>query len=256
MTKEFFTYFLIALDFILVSYLVYRILLLVKGTRATSILIGIVFLVLLYFLSQYLNLVTLRWTLGQFFSSLILFFVVIFQEEIRRGLTKFGVNPFLHKTNTKVFSKSVEDITYVATNLSEQRIGALIVLQGEVGLDDFVEDSVLMDALLSRKLLYSLFVKDSALHDGAVLIEGNRIRAAGCVLPLSYDPDLDPGLGTRHRAAVGISEKSDAVVVIVSEENGSISIARDGKIFRNLDGASLREKLSGPAIEKKEVDES
>ncbi|RMG44263.1 MAG: TIGR00159 family protein [Candidatus Dadabacteria bacterium] len=231
-------------DVLIVAYLVYRGLLVIKGTRAAPMLGGLTLIVLLYFLSRPLGLVTLDWLLGNFLSSIILVVVVIFQDEIRRGLTKVGLQPFFRRSGTKLVDKSIEDITLVCSSLSEKKIGALIVIQQEVGLDDFVEDAVNIDAELNRKLLYSIFVKDSPLHDGAVLIDGDRIRAAGAVLPLSFNPDLDPNMGTRHRAAIGISERSDAIVIVVSEETGAISIARDGRMVRNLDASALRDSLN------------
>jgi diadenylate cyclase len=122
-------------------------------------------------------------------------------------------------------------------------LGALIVVQRDVGLDEFVEDGSEIDAQVSRKLLLSIFMKESPLHDGAVIIDGDRIRAAGCVLPLSFNPDLDPQLGTRHRAALGVSERTDAIAIVVSEENGAISLVREGRIVRNLDASMLRDSL-------------
>lgn len=238
-----FTYIAPVLDIGVVAFLVYRVLLVIKGTRAAPMLLGLTIIVLLYALARVLGLVTLFFVLGNLLSSIILVVVIIFQEEIRRGLTKFGVNSMLKSSGKVFYDKTIEDITLVCTKLSANSIGALIALQREVGLDEFVEDAVTLDAELNRKLLYGLFVKDSPLHDGAVLIEGARIRAAGCVLPLSFDPDLDPSLGTRHRAALGLSERSDAIIVVVSEENGSISLVRDGRITRNLDGSSLRDAL-------------
>jgi diadenylate cyclase len=139
--------------------------------------------------------------------------------------------------------KTIEELVLTATKLGKARIGALIVLQREIGLHEFLEEGVQIDAHVSRKLLLSIFVKESPLHDGAVIVEGDRIRAAGCVLPLSYNPDLDPNLGTRHRAALGLTERSDAVVLVVSEETGGVSIVSDGKIHRNLEPAALREIL-------------
>jgi len=230
-------------DVLVVSYLIYRGLLIIKGTRAAPMLGGLSIIVLLYFISKPLGLVTLGWILGNFLSSIILVVVVIFQDEIRRGLTKFGLQPLFGRGGKPVYDKVIEDITLLCSRMSEERLGALIVFQREVGLEDFVEDAVILDAELNRKLLYGIFVKESPLHDGAVLIEGNRIRAAGCVLPLSFNPDLDPNLGTRHRAALGISEVSDAIIIVVSEENGSISLARDGRLIRNLDASMLRDSL-------------
>jgi diadenylate cyclase len=156
------------------------------------------------------------------------------------------------------YDKTIEDLTLVCSRLAEMKLGALIVIQREVGLDEFVEDAVVLDAALNRKLLISIFTKGSPLHDGAVLIEGGRVKAAACVLPLSFNPDLDPSLGTRHRAGLGISERSDAVVVVVSEETGAISLAREGKLIRNLDASMLRDSLhrlmsTGKGGEEKEL---
>ena len=169
--------------------------------------------------------------------------VVIFQDEIRKGLTKFGLQPFFRKDRKPVYDKAIEDITLVCSKMAQEKLGGLIVFQREVGLDDFLEEAIVLDAKLNRKLLYGIFIKGSPLHDGAVLIDGNTIRAAGCLLPLSFDPDLDPNLGTRHRAALGITEVSDAVVIVISEEAGTISLVREGKLVRNIDAASLREEL-------------
>lgn len=232
-----------AADITLVSYLIYRGLLIIKGTRAAPMLGGLTAVVVLYFLSRPLGLVTLSWILGSFLSSIILIVVVLFQDEIRRGLTKVGLQPLFRRHGKAVFDKTIEDITLVCTRLARDKVGALIVLQREVGLDEFVEEAVLLDSILNRKLLYSLFVPQSPLHDGAVLIDGGRIKAAGCVLPLSFNPDLDPNLGTRHRAALGISERSDSIAIVVSEETGAISLCRDGRIIRNLDASMLRDSL-------------
>jgi diadenylate cyclase len=232
-----------SLDIMIVSYLIYRGLLIIRGTRAAPMLGGLTIIVILYFLSRPLGLVTLGWILGNFLSSIILVVVVIFQDEIRKGLTKFGLQPFFRKDRKPVYDKAIEDITLVCSKMAQEKLGALIVFQREVGLDDFLEEAIVLDAKLNRKLLYSIFIKGSPLHDGAVLIDGNTIRAAGCLLPLSFDPDLDPNLGTRHRAALGISEVSDAVVIVISEEAGTMSLVREGKLLRNIDAASLREEL-------------
>ena len=232
-----------SLDIIIVSYLIYRGLLIIRGTRAAPMLGGLTIIVILYFLSRPLGLVTLGWILGNFLSSIILVVVVIFQDEIRKGLTKFGLQPFFRKDRKPVYDKAIEDITLVCSKMAQEKLGGLIVFQREVGLDDFLEEAIVLDAKLNRKLLYGIFIKGSPLHDGAVLIDGNTIRAAGCLLPLSFDPDLDPNLGTRHRAALGITEVSDAVVIVISEEAGTISLVREGKLVRNIDAASLREEL-------------
>lgn len=248
--------YLIALfDIVIVSYLIYRGLNIIKGTRATPMLVGLGVIVILYLVARSTGLVTLMWILGNFLSYLIIIFVIIFQEEIRRGLTKFGLQSMVSRSGKKLVDKHIEDITLVCVRLADAKTGALIVIQRDVGLDEFVEDAVYLDAMLNRKLLYTIFQKDSALHDGAVLIDSERIKAAGCVLPLSFDPDVDPHLGTRHRAAIGISDRSDAIVIVVSEENGVISVVKDGKITRNLDANLLRttldDLLSKPKIAKK-----
>jgi diadenylate cyclase len=230
-------------DVLIVAYLVYRGLLVIKGTRAAPMLAGLTFLTLLYFFAKPLGLVTLAWILENFLSSLLLVVVILFQDEIRRGLTKVGAHQLYRKEHRKVVEKVLEDVALVASRLSEARLGALIVITRDVGLDEFLDDGVVLNAQFHRKVLFPLFLKESPLHDGAVIIEGGIIRAAGCVLPLSFNPDLDPSLGTRHRAALGLSERSDAVIIVVSEENGSISVVRDGNMVRNLDGSHLRDLL-------------
>ena len=226
-----------------VAYIIYRVLLMIKGTRAAPMLAGLSVVLVMYFAAQPLGFVSLAWILGNFLSSIILVVVILFQDDIRRGLTKVGLHPLFRKSGRGPYNKTIEDITLVATKMGRDRLGAIIVIQRDVGLDEFLEDSTALDAVVNRKLLQAIFVKESPLHDGAVVIEGDRIKAAGCVLPLSFDPDLDPNLGTRHRAALGLSERSDAVIVVISEETGSVSLVREGRIVRNLDGAQLREAL-------------
>lgn len=230
-------------DVLLVSYLVYRVLLIVRGTRAAPMLAGLSAMVLLYFVANKVEFLTLAWVLGNFLSSIVVVVVILFQDEIRKTLTKVGLQPLFHRTSKPLVENTVDEVTFACAKLAKSRTGALVVIQREVGLSDFVEDAVELDAIINRKLLLSIFTKDSPLHDGAVLIEGDRIRAAGCVLPLSFNPDLDPNLGTRHRAALGISEHSDALVIVVSEEAGTISAAREGKLVRNLDALMLRDLL-------------
>jgi uncharacterized protein (TIGR00159 family) len=206
-------------------------------------LLGLALIGVVYFLAQPLGLVTLAWIIDNFLSSIILVIVVIFQDEIRRTLTKVGVQPFLFKGARTTSKNHFEDISIAASRLAKAQLGSIIVIEREVGLDEFLEKGVILDAKLSRKLLYSIFVKEGPLHDGAVIIDGGTIKAAGCVLPLSSDPDIDPSFGTRHRAALGLTERSDAMVVVVSEETGSITLFIDGKLYRNLDVVSLQNLL-------------
>lgn len=231
-----------ALDIAIVAALIYRALLLIRGTRAVPMVWGLAFIALLYLAAVPLGLVTLAWLLNSFLSAIIIVVVILFQDELRRGLTKVGIRPILRRNNDTLH-RTIEDISVVATKLAKDRTGAIIVLQRSVGLDEFVEDAVILDARLNRKLLTALFVRESPLHDGAVVIDGDRIKAAGCLLPLSFDSHLDPNLGTRHRAAVGLSERSDAIIVVISEQTGAISLAREGRLVRNLDAAMLRDSL-------------
>jgi diadenylate cyclase len=226
-------------DLGIVWFLVYRALVIIRGTRAMPMMVGLLAIATVYFVAQPLGLVTLGWLIDNFLSSIILVIVVIFQDEIRRTLTKVGAHPLLFSGGRMEQVSHFDEIGVAVGKLSRARVGALIVLERDVGLDELIEDSVELDARLSRKLLFSIFVKESALHDGAVIIDGGVIRAAGVVLPLSSNPDIDPSFGTRHRAALGISERSDAVVIVVSEESGSVTLLADGAIFRNVETSKV-----------------
>jgi diadenylate cyclase len=236
-------YIIKAIDIGIVWYLVYRGLLVIRGTRAVPMLLGLALIAVVYFVAQPLGLTTLAWIIDNFLSSIILVIVVIFQDEIRRTLTKVGVQPFLFKNSRVEAPNMFEEISIAVSRLAKAKLGSIVVLEREVGLDEFIEKGVILDARLSRKLLYSIFVKETPLHDGAVIVQGSLIKAAGCVLPLSSNPDLDPGFGTRHRAAVGLTERSDAMVIVVSEESGSITFFIDGKQYRNLDTVALQALL-------------
>lgn len=233
-----------AFDILLVAYLIYLVLLWIRGTRAAPMLWGLSIIVGVFFLSQFLGFVTLNWLLGKFLGSIFIIVVILFQEEIRRFLTKMGVQQIFYKTGSKTsVPEMVDDLVYVAHRLGERKIGALIAIQRKVGLADFLEDSTELDAIVGRRLLYTIFIKDSPLHDGAVVIVDGRIKAAGCVLPLSFNPDLDPNLGTRHRAGLGLSERCDAIIIVVSEETGSVTVMHDGQMMRNLDQQTLKDIL-------------
>lgn len=242
-TAQIWPYLVRGVDIAIVWYLVYRGLLIIKGTRAVPMLLGLASIALVYFLAQPLGLMTVAWIINNFLSSIILVIVVIFQDEIRRTLTKVGAQPFFFKGARIEAASQFEEIALSIQKLAKAKLGSLVVLEREVGLEEFINEGVVLDARLSRKLLYSLFVKESPLHDGAVIINGSTIKAAGCVLPLSSTPDLDPSFGTRHRAALGLTERSDAMVIVVSEETGSITLFIDGKLFRNLDATALQKLL-------------
>jgi uncharacterized protein (TIGR00159 family) len=234
-------------DIIIVYYVVYRALLLIKGTRAAQMLIGLVLVGAGFFAAKFLELTTLTWLLDNLINYSIIFFIVIFQHDIRRGLMRVGANLFptaRHYEQTEVF----EEIIKAAERLAHARVGALIVFERDADLVDILNEAgVEMDAKVTEELLVSLFLPDSEnkLHDGAVIIKNLRIAQAGAVLPLTGNAKLDKALGTRHRAAIGITEETDAVVVVVSEERGAISLCFGGNIARDLDGATLRKALLG-----------
>lgn len=246
----------VIVDIALVAYIVYRVLLIVRGTRAVQMLVGLSSIIGLFFTAKFFQLQTLEWVLGTFLNSIILVVIVIFQEEIRRALTKAGIRPIFFGSQNKIYNDAVvDDLVYAVSSLARDRTGALIVIQREVGIEEFLEDATIIDAPLNRKVLISLFQKTGPLHDGALIIENDRIKAAGCFLPLSFDPELDPALGTRHRAALGLSERSDAVILVVSEETSSISMVQDAEIKRAIDPLQLKDVLLAALSKKAEVKE-
>lgn len=241
------------LDILVVALGVYWLLLLIRGTRAVQILIGLMILAGTSLASQAFGLGTLQWILANFGGSAVLIIVVLFQQDIRRALARVGRGVFRSVTPGQT-SQILEDVVRAAQALAKRRLGALIVLERETRLDDLIEAGTALDAAVTRDLLISLFLPLSPLHDGAVVIQDGRIAWAGCVLPLTLREKLPEGLGTRHRAAVGVTEESDAVVVVVSEETSAISVVYGGEMVRELDGPRLREILreilSGGRLER------
>ncbi len=232
-----------ALDVLLVSTLIYTILLLVRGTRGQAMLLGLVIIGVFWVFSRWFGLVTLNWILSNFLGSVILVIVVLFQDDLRRGLIKVGLIPGLGGGLPSDLDLSMREIARAVQELSQKKTGALIVVRRDVGLEDYLEHSLKLDALVSRELLLALFAKSSPLHDGAVIVEGNRILVAGAVLPLTFDPSISGSYGTRHRAALGLSEHTDAVVVVVSEQTGAVSLVREGRITTDFDERSLYNAL-------------
>jgi diadenylate cyclase len=242
-------------DILLVSFIIYNLFLLIRGTRAVQMAFGIVLIILAYYLSETFELHTVHWLLRNFLSYIVIAIIVLFQAEIRRGLATFGTNPFLNFFYKQEKNPAIEEIVMASTTLSQKRIGGLIVIENEVGLKTYIEGGILLDAVVTFDLLLSIFYPKSPLHDGAVIIKNGRIMAASCFLPLTTNPRLSKDLGTRHRAALGISEESDAVVIVISEETGLISLVYRGKIHRNLQTTSLRNHLY-LIIEKKRPEKS
>ncbi len=226
-------------DVVVVSFLIYHILLLIKGTRGWNMTLGISSLIVFYQLTRYLDLRTIEWLLTNFFTYFIFALVVIFQAEIRRGLAELGRGRFFRRFVGRSSRARLEEIVVAVTTLSSEKIGALIVIEGEIGLRNYVERGIHLDAFLTYDLLVTIFNPKTPLHDGAVVIQGDRVSAAACFLPLTVDPYLSKELGARHRAAIGLTEEADAIAIVVSEETGKISVVVKGKMTRNLDGPRL-----------------
>ncbi len=234
-------------DVALVYYLIYRLLLTIKGTRAAQMVVGIVLVGAAFFVAERLELTTVSWLLDNFINYLIIIVIVVFQQDIRRALGRIGGTAFWWGRQRSE-SQAMEELLEAVTQLARTRIGAIIVLERDASLEEFVEDATRLDARMSRQLLVSLFIpsRDNELHDGAVVIGKNRrIDLARALLPLSRAADLGPEFGTRHRAALGITEDTDAVAVVVGEERGEISLCFRGSIARDLDATSLRRALVG-----------
>lgn len=244
------------LDILLVAGGIYWLLLLIRGTRAIQILVGLIVLIALTLVSQLLELAALGLILERLLEPAVVIIVILFQNDIRRALARVGRGIFPSFSNAQEI-QVVEEIVRAAGSLSQRRHGALIVLERESNLGDLIEAGVPVDAALSKELLSSIFQPSSPMHDGAVVIQEGRVASAGCILPLTLRTDLPEGLGTRHRAAVGITEETDALVVVVSEETSSISVVLGGEMLRGLDAPRLRvvlrEVLGG---ERKELPEA
>lgn len=234
------------LDVLLVALVFYNVLLLIRGTRAVQMLFGMLLLVGVYYVAGRYQLNTLHTILENFLILLPFVIVVLFQQEIRRTLARFGRNPLWGlwgSWGSQKVESTFQEIVLASTHLASRKIGALIVIERIEGLRSFSENGIALDANLSFDLLVNIFNPDSPLHDGAVIIQGEKIVAAACFLPLSLSADLASDLGTRHRAALAITRETDAVTVVVSEETGTISVAFEGELKRDLDGKILRNEL-------------
>lgn len=235
------------LDIGIVTFIVYKILGFIRETRAQQLVKGLIVILLAFFLSDILKLYTLNWILKGTMTMGIIAIVIVFQPELRRGLEYMGRgrlvnNPFGHM-NLEESKKIIKEIVDTVKRCSESRTGALIVIERQVSLSEYAETGTILNADISSQLLCNIFYEGAPLHDGAVIIRGKEIYAAGCILPLTEDKGMNRDLGTRHRAAVGISEVSDAITLVVSEETGVISVTKNGSIKRFLDIKSLEKIL-------------
>lgn len=235
------------IDVLVMSYVIYKLIMLLKETRAAQLLKGLLVILIFSRISFALNLYTINWVISNIFTAGLILIIVVFQPELRRLFEKIGrSNKFftsITKIDNGVDTRKTDEIVNAVASLSRQKIGALIVIANKVGLADIVETGTLIEANISSELLINLFFPNSPLHDGAVIIKDDNIVAAGCFLPLSTNMSISKELGTRHRAALGMSEKSDAFIIVVSEETGVISITRDATISRHIDSETLRETL-------------
>ncbi|MBW2712975.1 MAG: TIGR00159 family protein [Deltaproteobacteria bacterium] len=226
-------------DILLVALGIYWLLMLIRGTRAIQIILGLLLLITASLASQLFQLSTMSWILENFLGSAVLIIIVLFQHDIRRALARVG-GGFFPSVSAREESQILEEVVQAAKALSQKRVGALVVLERDNNLDEAVETGMFLDAAVSKEMLVSLFLPYSPLHDGAVIIQKGRVSHAGCILPLTLRLDLPEGLGTRHRAALGITEETDAVVIVVSEETSMISVVMGGEITRGLDAPELR----------------
>jgi uncharacterized protein (TIGR00159 family) len=230
-------------DILIVAFIIYRILLLIKGTRAGQLITGLIIIFIVFYLSKKLELVTLGWIFNNLVSSIILVIVVIFQDDIRRMLMAIGRNPFFRNIPYIKETLFFDELINACVIMAKRRTGALIVIEKEVGLEEFMEIGIRLDAEVNTELILSIFQRASPLHDGAMIIREGRIKAASCILPLSSQDDIDKTFGTRHRAAIGITEVTDALAIIVSEEKGIISYSYQGKLSTNITGDMLKKLL-------------
>jgi len=234
------------LDIIIMTVLIYQLFILTRETRASQVLKGLAVLIVSSWVSSFFGLTALNWVLNNIINNGSVVLIILFQPEFRRALERLGRRAKLERfqDNQDVGTRIVIDLTQCLTSLSRRRVGALMVFEQKTGLKDFVDTGTTMDALISGQLITNIFEPNTPLHDGAVIIRGDRIVAAACVLALSEQSNLSRDLGTRHRAGLGVTESTDAIVLIVSEETGIISMAQGGKLTRHLDADGLARVLS------------
>jgi len=241
------------LDIFIIAFIIYYLLNIISGTRAVQLIKGLGLIFLVGLLAQLLELNTVNWFLDSFLTIIMVALPIVFQPELRKALEQIGRGGFLKDQFWQNWGpKEINEIVLSMAEMSEQQIGALIVISRKVGLKNYIETGIKLNAEISKQLLYSIFQHESPLHDGALIIENGKIKAAGCFLNLSTRSDINPRLGTRHRAAIGITEESDSLALIVSEETGVISVAEDGQLSRHLDKSELREKLAHSFEKSKE----
>jgi diadenylate cyclase len=244
------------LDIAMVSFLVYELLLLIRGTQAVQMALSGGFLIGLFFLSRWLHLETVNWLIRNLAGYVVFATIVLFQADIRRALTHFGRAPFFRYIERQEREEeAIEELVVAAGSLAARRIGAIIVIERQIGLRNYIEGGIPLDATVTYDLIASIFQPGSPLHDGAIIVQGDRIAAAACFLPLSVNPRLSKDLGTRHRAALGLTEENDAIAIVLSEETGSISLVLGGDIERGMTPERLRLRLRALLRHRRPVSE-
>ncbi|MBM7694165.1 diadenylate cyclase [Peribacillus deserti] len=250
----FYDYFINFIDILLVWFVIYKLLMVIRGTKAVQLLKGIFVIVIVQSLSNFLGLNTLGWLMEQAMTWGFLAIIIIFQPELRRALEQLGRGKIFSRASGQIEEEGqerlVESIIKAANYMAKRRIGALISVERETGLSDYIETGIPLHSAISSELLINIFIPNTPLHDGAVIIQGNQVAAAACYLPLSESPFISKELGTRHRAALGVSEVTDSITIIVSEETGSISLTKNGELYRNLNQDSLKDMLNVELIDK------
>lgn len=235
------------IDMLVVAVLIYKLFQLIKGTRAVQLIKGVVLLLVATTVSDWLGLYTFNWILKNVKTMVVVAIPVVFQPELRRALERLGRGKIFARPivfyGEEDTSKLINEIIRAVMVMAKNKIGALIVIERETGINDYIETGIRLDSLISGEFLINIFIPNSPLHDGAVVVRGDRVAAAGCFLPLTESNDLSKELGTRHRAALGITELSDALALVVSEETGTISIAHEGRLTRYMDERSLKDFL-------------
>ena len=239
-------------DILVVSIRIYEVLKLIRGTRAVQMALGGSLLVVLFYGSRWGHLETVNWLVRNLVGYIVFAVIVLFQSDIRRALAHLGRAPFFrYFAKAESAAESIEELVVASGMLSTQRIGAIIALERQVGLRTYIEGGIRLDAVLTYDLVLSIFQPSSPLHDGAVIVQDDRVAAAACFLPLTVNPKLSKDLGSRHRAAIGLTEENDSVAIVVSEETGKISIVVDGQIERGLDTDALRARLRSLVLQRK-----
>src|SRR5688572_24266339 len=239
-------------DILVVSLLIYEALKLIRGTRAMQMAIGLVLVILLLYVSQAFPLRTVGWLIRNVLAYVAFAAIVLFQQDIRRALSNVGRLPFFRYLNRSArATETIEEVITASALLAKRRVGAIIVIEREIGLRNYVESGIPIDGLVSYDLLTTIFQPGTPLHDGAVIIAEDRVAAAACFLPLAVSTKLDRELGTRHRAAIGLTEECDAVAVVVSEERGEVSLARNGQLIRRLSPDELRQRLQSALLRRR-----